>query len=247
MSSPDVDVPGPSPEERALQQEQTEILRQQRDIIEQQVQQQQLLAPILYENAGVTPIMDDQGNIIDFERQEDPLDPLRQEIEQGFLERTQAALAGELPVNPALISDLDEQEQTLREQLRSQLGPGFETSTPGIEALAEFSQRKNELLEASRRGDLTLGEQLSLAREQAQEQRINQFLARGSGVNDFFGSGTQSLAQLAQGFGQGVQGFQNQRALTLQGNIAQAQAEGAFMQGIGQAVGTGVGIWAGMK
>ena len=43
-----VSVPGPSAEERALQREQTELLREQRDILSRQVREQQLLAPFLF-------------------------------------------------------------------------------------------------------------------------------------------------------------------------------------------------------
>ena len=169
--SPDVNVPEPTPEERALQTEQVEILRQQRDIIKQQARQQELLAPLLFEQSGIRPIYSEaetirnpeirdirtelrtlreelaglpagtydteddviigggvipssadraqlesqiatleqqlrdtprrittDPRIIGFERIEDPNEALRREIETGLLERSRAALAGELPV-----------------------------------------------------------------------------------------------------------------------------------------------------
>lgn len=90
--------------------------------------------------------------------------PQTQEIQKQLQERELAALKGELPVNPALTRELGENEDVLRESLRKQLGTGFETSDPGIRALATFNQRKNETLESARRGDLTLADQLSQAR-----------------------------------------------------------------------------------
>src|SRR3990172_2008136 len=117
-----------------------------------------------------------QAGFIAWDPKADELAPLRSQIEKGFLERTQAALAGQLPVNPALLSDLAENERTLRETLRRQLGPGFETSSPGIESLGEFGQRRSELLESARRGDLTLAEQLGISRQQANDLQLQNLL-----------------------------------------------------------------------
>lgn len=89
---------------------------------------------------------------------------LREEIELGLLERSKAALEGKLPVSPTLEREIEEQEKLLRETLLRNLGPGYETSTPGIEALQEHMSRATEAREAARRGELTLSEQLSLAR-----------------------------------------------------------------------------------
>lgn len=88
------------------------------------------------------------------------LAPERQEIEQLQLDRSIAALRGELPVDPALLRDLDQEEQKLRDQLKKQLGTGFETSTPGIEALSEFGNRRSEILERARRGDIAAADRL---------------------------------------------------------------------------------------
>ena len=76
-------------------------------------------------------------------------------ILQGFQNRTNAALSGGLPDNPTLVRQLGQQEEDLRNSLQSQLGSGYETSSAGIRALADFNQRKMETLDASRRADLT--------------------------------------------------------------------------------------------
>lgn len=91
---------------------------------------------------------------------EEELAPERQAVEKQLLERSLAALRGELPVDPGLLKDLDDQESELRDQLRRQLGSGFETSSPGIEALSEFESRKNEILERVRRGDIEAADRL---------------------------------------------------------------------------------------
>jgi hypothetical protein len=173
---------------------------------------------------------------------EDPNRPLREEIETGFLERTRAALAGELPVNPALLRELGEQEETLRESLRKQLGTGFETSSPGIEALATQRQRSEELIEGARRGDLTLAEQLGIARQSSNEQSINQLLARVGGAANF-------QNPLISQFGSALQPFQFNRQQQFQANAANAQLSAQSQQGIGQflglAAGAGIGFAAG--
>lgn len=292
--------PEPTPEERALQAQQTQLLRQQTGLLEQQARQNQALQPVLFEELGITPEFGDTsspefqqlqqrrdqlaqrvgeiqefdspdeirtrqelrdieqrisgfGNeIVGFEREADPLaqqrediqglqldllqgqleqfqDPRRQElqeqgldIQQQLQERTQQALAGDLPVSPALERNLGEQQQQLREQLREQLGPGFETSTPGIEALAEQEQRAEEIREGARRGQISLGEQLALGRSQGrtgvQSQTLSDLLGGQTqlgqqglaGTQQLFG-GAGDLAGLnlgvAQGFGQTAQGF----------------------------------------
>jgi hypothetical protein len=54
------------------------------------------------------------------------------------------ALAGKEPLDPTLKSAFDERERTLRERLRRQMGPDYETSTAGANALANFDREKSE-------------------------------------------------------------------------------------------------------
>ncbi len=202
------DYPSPGPEERRLQTEQAELLRQQRDLLQEQLRQQQLLAPILFEESGLLPQYNESGQITGFQKgpptpeqrlakqqlqlasltlpytlkqsglqaqydQEgnivgvteiaDPARDRRAQIQQALDERTLAALAGNLPVDPALERNLGTGRTTLLESLEQQLGPGAVTSTPGIQSLAEYDKRAEELRYGARTGQLTLSEQLSLA------------------------------------------------------------------------------------
>jgi len=235
-----VNVPGPTEQEQALQAQQTRLLEQQATAFTEQQRIQQLLSPFIFESSGVKPIFDPNqpGRIISFEPQADELAPLRSQIEKGFLERTQAALSGQLPVNPALLSDLAENERTLRETLRRQLGPGFETSSPGIEALGEFGQRRSELLESARRGDLSLAEQLGLSREQANQMQLQNLLRNISGASNFPFQAAGGFGQAAAGFNAPLQlGFQN-RGMQFQANLAKQQAQSQLFGDIFGAVGT---------
>lgn len=164
--STDVKPAVPSTEERSLQQAQAELLQQQRDLLAGQIERQAALEPLLYEQMGLKPVYVD-GKITGFEKAQTPAQAQDEQISNLFRERTLASLKGELPIDPGLTRQLGESEKTLRDTLRKQLGPGYETSTPGIEALANFNQRKNEAISAAQRGDLSLSQQLGIQQQQA--------------------------------------------------------------------------------
>jgi hypothetical protein len=195
-----IQFPQESPQEAELRSEQVQLLRQQRDILSQQMREQQMLAPILYGAAGIKAIKDETGQITGFEEITDPLKARQEEVAGRLIDRQLAALKGELPDNPALLKDLATQESTLNETLRKQLGPGYATSTAGGNRLSQFGESRSNILEGGRRGDLSLAEQLGIAREQANQARTDAFLQRTGGVNTM-GLGT------AQGFGQAAAGY----------------------------------------
>lgn len=215
MGGGGIEVPAPTQEEKDLQREQIEILRQQRDIIESQSQQQNLLAPFLYQGLGLTPTIDPEtGDITSFEQSEDFLK--RQDIQSQLLERSRAALAGELPADPGLLRSIEEGETDLRERLFRQLGTDYETSSPGIEALSEFEKRKQEILDAARRGDLTLAESLGQARDVSNIGAPQAIFSQSTPIAQLFG-------QSAAGFQNPLTNMFNQRQLALQADIAAAQ------------------------
>ena len=241
----DVSVPKPSAEEKALQAEQTALLREQRNIISDQYKQQQLLSPILFDQLGITPEFDpDTGEITGYNKVQSEKDKLSEEVELGFLQRSKDALAGNLPVSPTLERELIDAEQTLNERLRRQLGPGYATSTPGTEALQKFGQSGIELREAARRGELTLAEQLGLARGGFNANQVNQTLSGALGINSGALQSAGMGINLANAFGQQVGQYQNNRALQLQASTANAQY-GTFAQ-LMSAFGTAAGIGAGV-
>lgn len=285
----DVHVPKPSNEERALQAEQTELLRAQREILLSTQQQQNALLPVFAESLGLVLKFDETGQIIGAEQTpearrieglssqllektlgdlltesplektqnrvlelqlqklQEELDPTTEEgirnkeIQKLLGERTLAALKGELPVDPALERDLKKQEETLRDTLRAQLGTGFETSTPGIEAMQSFREGAEVLRSQARRGELTLSEQLASARagvdiamgqsvlagSQARIPGIDPLAAGGFAFGT--GQGTVSnqttLAQLISGQNMGIAGGLGQVAAGFQMPIGQMMAQ----------------------
>lgn len=230
-----VSVPGPSAEERELQKNQAELLGLQREIIEQNRAQQAVLIPFFAEQEGFDVQTDDNGNITSISKVPTELEKVQDEVELGLAQRSLAALKGDLPVSPGLERELGEQEQTLRERLRKQFGPGFETSSPGIESLDRFFTSSEVLREGARTGQLTLAEQLGIAREQQNDfsRQTSQDILRQVGIGDpltFAGA----FGQTAQGFGNAQIPFIKQRELQTQASIANAQSSASiFGAGIG--------------
>lgn len=256
-------APEPSAEERSLQQQQADSLREQTDLLRESRRMQELLAPILYDEVGLTPTYEDVANpqyasiqsridslrsqigsrsgdapggkgapdddtdklrselstleqqlsgmtatqrkLTGFSKVERPEDKLRKEIELKLLERTKAGLAGELPVDPALMSDLAERERTLEEELSRDFGSlsAARTSSAGIERINKFNEMKESILTQARRGDISFGQQL--AQSQGGDN-MNRFVGARSNVVGlpFNPSGynglNQSLAQAIGGY-----------------------------------------------
>lgn len=232
-----VSVPAPSPEERQLQQAQADLLSLQTQMLEQQRQQNRVLLPFLAEQEGYDVTLDANGQISGITRRADPLRAQSEEIQGLLNQQTLAALRGELPVSPALEQQLAGQEEVLRDRLLAQFGPGYETSSPGIETLGDFFANADALREGARTGAMTLGEQLSLTRQQADQfsQASSQDALRTWAVGDplqFAGA----YGQVARGYAQAQVPYLQQRQLQTQASMASNQANMALIgAGIGAA------------
>lgn len=230
-------VPGPSAEERSLQRNQAELLALQRSIIEQQQAQQKVLLPFFAEQEGFDVTLDDNGNIASISRTPTETEQLRETLDKELAERSLAALRGELPVDPGLERNLSRQEETLRERLARQFGPGFETSSAGIETLGDFEANRESLRSAARRGELTLAEQLGVAREQQNDfsRMTSQDFLRQIGSGDPL-TRAGAFGQVASGFGAAQAPFIQQRQMQFQANQSrQSNIFGLIGAGIGAA------------
>lgn len=228
-------VPQATAEERALQQSQAELLDLQRSILEQQRAQQAVLLPFLAEQEGYDIETDENGNITNISKVPDPLDAQRKELEAGLLDRSLAALKGELPVSPALEQDLARQEESLRERLSQQFGPGFETSSPGIETLGQFFNSSEGLREGARTAQLTLSEQLGMARQQQNDfsRQTSQDFLRQISLGDQLG--------IAGAFGQTAAGYGNAQGPYLAQRQLQTQVGMSNASNRAQVIGAGIG------
>jgi hypothetical protein len=232
MSS-DTDPAVPSKEENALSKAQAELLQQQRDMLANQIERQRLLEPMLYEQMGLSPVYED-GKIVRFDKVQTEASGQQEEIAKLFRERTLKSLKGELEIDPGLTRMIGEEEKTLRDSLQKQLGPGYETSTPGIEALANFAKRKEETLYGAARGELTAGQALGIQREQANAggttASLQQLIAAGNWsqpTGDPFASASSMQA-----------GLRNER---LAGDQMESQQAAANAQGWGAVGGAVLG------
>jgi hypothetical protein len=245
-------LPPPTPQEKELQGMQLQVLKESRALQQEQLRLQDLLAPTLYKSAGLKPRYD-AGKIVGFDELDDQLSGMRTELEKGSLQRALQAQRGELGVDPALEREIAEGTRLQDATLLQQLGPGFATSTPGIQARATMGQRAAELRSAARRGEMTLAEQLGLAREGANQARAN---ARLPGIGTALGLHTgQGGAANYQGIAQMLQQMQQERSLAWQAqpkrknmamNVGSMAAMGAAAGSLaGPGIGTGVGAGIG--
>lgn len=204
--------PEKSQAEKDLQAFQLEMLKDQRSLFSEQLRVQDLLAPFLYESAGIKPRYEN-GKIVGFDQVKDDLTDQRKRIEKGLLDRSEKALAGTLDVDPGLERGIAKNQSTLEATLAQQLGPGYATSTPGIQALAESSRYGEELRASARRGELTLAEGLGLNREQANRIATQQQMANLGSVFQVPGAGQGGSVQSLNSLAQILQGYQNDRQM----------------------------------
>ncbi len=191
------------------------LTQQEVAMLTEQNRLQSILTPLQLESAGYLPQMDASGRLTGVtKRPKTEMELIQEEIQNLTGKRTLSALKGELPVDAGLTRNLEESERNLRENLRKQLGPGFETSSPGIEALAQFEQRKGESLQAARYGDINLAATLGLGLNQQSMQQqglgFQQLLQAGGAPLAGIAAtaqGISSIPTLAPGF-QGIQQYQ---------------------------------------
>lgn len=244
MASKKVKMPEMSSQERELQGMQLDLLKEQRTMNAEQMRVQDLLAPYLYKSAGIKPRMEG-GKIVGFD--EGPLDPLdarRQSIEEKLLARSEAALSGNLPVDPTLERNLSENQRNVEGTLAQQLGPGYATSTPGMQALAENAKRGEELRYGARTGQLTLAEQLGMARENASNNAEQATFAKLASTVGLPGAGRGGSTNFLNSLAQALGGYGGQRQMQFQANAMNAQQPG-FGSMIGEMLGPIVGMGAG--
>jgi hypothetical protein len=232
-----------SPQERELQSMQLDMLREQRGLIAEQMRMQDLLAPYFYKQAGLKPIYD-AGKIVGFEEIDNELSTMRKDVEKGLLQRSQQALEGKLPVDPALERSIADSRRDLEATLAQQLGAGYASSTPGQQALADATKRAEELRMGARRGELTLSEGLGLAREGSNEARQGALMTRLLSSYGASAPNTSASTGYLNSLAGALSGYGAQRQGQFQANMFNAQQPGVgdFFGGL---AGIGLGAFLG--
>ena len=162
--SPSINVPGPSDEERALQAEQTQILREQRDILSEQIRQQNLLSPLLFESAGIKPIFGEPGQQLVSSRDIEGIlggsTGLQRDVEQSLIQRGVDPDSPEFGVELAreVLRDprINANERVSLERLIRQTEEGPEQRIVGFERLPEEVNPEDQLLKDIFRRSLEL-------------------------------------------------------------------------------------------
>lgn len=137
------------------------------------------------------------------------------------------ALAGELPVSPALEEEINLQRQNLETSLSGRLGPNWRMTTPGIQAMKSFDSAVNLSREEARRGMLGSSFQMVMQGQPTptQQQVSNTWQNINQGGLGTLGASAGILTPYTQN-----------RAMGLQANIANAQNQSGLL---GALIGTG--------
>lgn len=226
----DVNVPGPSAQETALQEQQLQILQEQRA-------QNELMKPYLYQLAGIKEVDGQLVPMTEEEQYATMTTAQRQQYDVSKLQLDQysKALKGELPLSQAVENELGKQRADLESYMSRKLGPNWQQSTPGIQALAEFDKKANALREEQMYGKQTGASAMSIA----QQDFYNQLLSRSA-------QSASSPLGMYQGlmgsYQAALQPYQAQRQMQLQANMANARSGNSMMSGLGMLAGTGLGF-----
>ena len=228
-----VQPPQPTPEEIALQKLQLEMLQGQQADMEK-------MRPFILKAMGLR--VDSDGNIVqmtDEERREGmtPEQLNAYELLLAQQERQSQAMAGELPLSPALEKELTGQRSQMEEALAQRLGPNWMSTTAGQQAITAFDEKASLVKDEASRGQLQSGAGLALMQAGALGDVSNQAYQKTTG----FAGGRGGLLQMA---GQAQQPYQQQRQWQHQANIAGAQnragRQAGFMGGMGSLLGSGL-------
>lgn len=142
-----------------------EVTQSQLKDIEESRQRDRLFTPLMLESLGFKGEFDPEGNLTNVSRFSEeelvgrmsPLEKMQYEIAQEQSKRQLKALRGELDVDPALTEEIEKNEKLLRESLSRALGPNYEKSTVGQQALQDFTERATRITEGARRGEIAQG------------------------------------------------------------------------------------------
>jgi len=171
MGGTHVSAPQPSPEERNLQAEQLKILQQQQT-------QQNALLPFELQQMGLTT--DAKGGYRRMTEAETmasmtPQQQAAYQLQNQIMNRESQALQGNLPIDPGLETQLNQQQSAMTQELSNRLGANWQTSTAGQQGMANFLQMRNAAEEQARQGMMgtaqgMLGNMAGITQGTAQQQ-----------------------------------------------------------------------------
>ncbi len=90
------------------------------------------------------------------------------------------ALRGDEPLDQTMVRSWNEREDQLRRRLRTNLGPDYETSTAGIQALAELDRQRSESFQQYNTNLILNYDSMAQGQAQLMEQQLAGILERGT-------------------------------------------------------------------
>jgi len=135
------------PLQTALAEQGIELNSLQMEAIQDQLETSEAIRPALLEAMGYE-LDEGTGQYVAIEGEQDPL--LAQ-----LEERYTAALRGETEISPYLEKQLQDERAKLEEDLSRRLGPNWQTTTPGRQALSDFQTRADLLREEARQSTIS--------------------------------------------------------------------------------------------
>ena len=169
--------------------------------------------------------------------QMNPLQRAQYEINMSLAEREKQALAGKLPISPALEESMTKQMTNLESYMSTRLGPRWRESTPGIQAVTQMSAKHDMIREEARRGAIsdTMGLMMG-----GTNSALNQTMTTAGGLSSTLQGGNQ-LFQMA---GQAQEPYRYYNNLSYQANLENAksrnQASAGLLGGLGDLAGKGL-------
>jgi hypothetical protein len=161
------------------------------------------------------------------------------DLQKKAYERTMLAYEGKLPISPAMEQELATQKGLTQENLRRRLGAGWGLSTSGIQSMGDFNTNAELAREEARRGQITSGEGILLARQ-----------GFGSGLtqqnySNYTGYPSSTLG-ISSGLTNAANPYLQQQNMAFQANVANAQnanqSRSGLMSGLGSLAGLAGGI-----
>lgn len=240
--STSIKYPAPTEQELALQQMQL-------DLLTRQGEEAELMRPYILQSMGLKDV---DGELIQMSEEEryaamNQLEQGQYDLTTQQQERQAMAYAGELPLSPGMESSLQKQEAQLAEVLSRRLGPDWQTTTSGQQAMGELRERTELLREEARRGEISSGGGALLA-------NLGQLQSAGALESAKAMQFPGRTGGLFAGAGQAMAPYQMQRQGMFNADMYRAQSrassQAGLMGGIGSLLGAGMGaygLYAGLK
>ena len=224
--------------------QETQILNQILGILNTNADLAQQYLPVLMQSTGYRYTTDDTGaptgiEKIPWDEFLSGLNPVTRGAYENLAlmqERQAAALGGELPVSPTLEKEIEENRQTLQEQLSRSLGSNYARSTAGAQGLAEFEEGATRLREEDRRNEIAQLSGLTGSLSQAygltpsqQYETLTQFPSVASGL-----SGVPTYLS-------SLDPYQQERMWNYQAGLQNAQLQAKEQAGLMSLFGQGLG------